>query len=293
MDSNDNTVPIKFISMNTTENKFYIYAWFYKDTNKVFYIGKGCDKRWIDVVNHRNQYFKNIIKKEKDNIDVKKLKENLFEQEAYILERQLIQEYWQKGECKANFHEGGCGGNHGNYSENMRKKLSEFASTRVGEKNPMYCHEYTEEQRKHLSEGQKNSVYCHLPKSEKAKINMSIAQKKFWNSEQGLLLRKKISERPIKRPENWGIHNAESHCTNNYIIKFEDDIIFETRYQYEVFSYCKEKFNISRTIVESIIKQEWIPKFNKHQYLKSLKIIVEKDKFKGVSTNPDECKDVE
>lgn len=293
MDSNDNTVPIKFISMNTTENKFYIYAWFYKDTNKVFYIGKGCNKRWIDVVNHRNQYFKNIIKKEKDNIDVKKLKENLFEQEAYILERQLIQEYWQKGECKANFHEGGCGGNHGNYSENMRKKLSEFASTRVGEKNPMYRHEYTEEQRKHLSEGQKNSKYCHLQKSEEAKNNMSIAQKKFWNSEQGLLLRKKISERPIKRPENWGIHNAESHCTNNYIIKFEDDIIFETRYQYEVFSYCKEKFNISRTIVESIMKQEWIPKFNKHQYLKSLKIIVEKDKFKGVSTNPDECKDVE
>ena len=41
------------------------------------------------------------------------------------------------------------------------------------------------------------------------------------------------------------------------------------------------------------MKQEWIPKFNKHQYLKSLKIIVEKDKFKGVSTNPDECKDVE
>ena len=51
--------------MNTTENKFYIYAWFYKDTNEVFYIGKGCNNRWIDVVHHRNQYFKNIIKKKK------------------------------------------------------------------------------------------------------------------------------------------------------------------------------------------------------------------------------------
>lgn len=266
--------------MNTTENKFYIYAWYYKDTNEVFYIGKGCNGRWKNVVTHRNQYFKNIIEKEKDNIDVKKLKENLFEHEAYILEKQLIHEYWQKGECKANFHEGGCGGNHGNYNENMRKKLSEFASTRTGEKNAMYHHNYTEEQRKHLSDGQKNSIYCHLPKSEKTKINMSIAQKKFWNSEQGLLLRKKLSERPIKRPENWGIHNAEAHCTNNYIIKYEGNILFETRYQYEVFSYCKEKFNISRTIVESIIKQEWIPKFNKHQYLKSLEIIIEENKFK-------------
>ena len=45
MDSNDNTVPIKFISMNTTENKFYVYAWYYKDTNEEFYIGKCYNKR--------------------------------------------------------------------------------------------------------------------------------------------------------------------------------------------------------------------------------------------------------
>ena len=137
--------------MNTTENKFYIYAWFYKDTNEVFYIGKGCNKRWIDVVNHRNQYFKNIIKKEKDNIDVKKLKENLFEQEAYILERQLIQEYWQKGECKANFHEGGCGGNTGKYDDPERsRKLSIAASKRTSERNSMYGKHHSEKTKKIL-----------------------------------------------------------------------------------------------------------------------------------------------
>ena len=38
---------------------------------RFFYIGKGSRGRWKDVVNHRNQYFKNIISKEKNNVDVK------------------------------------------------------------------------------------------------------------------------------------------------------------------------------------------------------------------------------
>lgn len=119
------------------ENKYYIYAWYYINTNEIFYIGKGSNNRYIDTKGSRNDYFKNIIQKEGNNVNVKKLYENLSEEESYKLERELIHKYWDKGECKANFHEGGRGGNHGNYNENMRKKLSEFASTRTGEKNSM------------------------------------------------------------------------------------------------------------------------------------------------------------
>lgn len=137
--------------MNTTkENKYYVYAWYYINTGEIFYIGKGTGNRWKDVVCHRNDYFKSIIKKEGENVTVKKLYENLYEKDAWDLERKLIHEYWDKCECKANFHEGECGGNHGNYNENMRKKLSEFASTRTGEKNPMWHHVYTDEQLKNI-----------------------------------------------------------------------------------------------------------------------------------------------
>lgn len=137
------------------ENKYYIYAWYYINTNEIFYIGKGSNNRYIDTKRSRNKYFKNIIQKEGNNVNVKKLYENLNEEESYRLERELIHEYLEKGECKANFHEGGCGGNHGNYGENMRRKLSEFASTRTGSKNPMWKHKYTTEQLEKMSVSQK------------------------------------------------------------------------------------------------------------------------------------------
>lgn len=276
--------------MNTTDKDFYIYAWYYKDTDKVFYIGKGHKNRMYDTVGSRNNYFKNIINKEKDNIDVKKIYDNLTEEDSYLLERKLIHEYWNKGECKANFHEGGCGGNHGNYGASMKEKLSKFASTRTGSKNSMYHHIYTDEQRKHLSDGQNGII--HGPMSETTKKKLSDSNKKFWNSELG---KEKIKEivKKYHRPENWGIHNAEAHCLNNYIISLNNINIFESRYYYEILSFCKNNYNISRTIVDKIINNSWNPKFKKHQNLKNLKIIIEFNKFKSVSTNPDECKDVE
>ena len=41
---------------NTADNKYYIYAWYYVKTNEIFYIGKGCNNRYIDVVHSRNNY---------------------------------------------------------------------------------------------------------------------------------------------------------------------------------------------------------------------------------------------
>ena len=43
----------------------------------------------------------------------------------------------------------------------MRRKLSEFASTRTGLKNSMWKHKYTAEQIKNLSEGQKEEIGIH------------------------------------------------------------------------------------------------------------------------------------
>lgn len=54
--------------------------------------------------------------------------------------------------------------------------------------------------------------------------------------------------------------------------------------------FCKETFNISRTIVYQLVAGTWKPKFNKHKHLESLKII---RLDRSVSTNRDECTDVE
>lgn len=120
----------------STNNTYYIYAWYFKSTDKVFYIGKGTANRYLDTTHSRNGYFKNIIAKYSTDVAVKKLYENITDEEACKLERQLIADYKSRGECEANFHEGGRGGNTGNYqSPERHRKLSEFAKSRVGAKN--------------------------------------------------------------------------------------------------------------------------------------------------------------
>ena len=57
----------------------------------------------------------------------------------------------------------------------------------------------------------------------------------------------------------------------------------------------KEKFNISRNIFDQLVRKTWVPKFEKHQCLRTLivdRIKNEKCIVKSVSTIPDECKGV-
>lgn len=284
---------------NENENKYYIYAWYYINTDEIFYIGKGLNNRYIDTKGSRNEYFKNIIRKEGNNANVKKLYENLSEEESYRLERELIHKYWDKGECKANFHEGGRGGNHGNYNENMRKKLSEFASTRTGEKNSMWKHKYTPEQLEKMSNSQKTSIKAYKWTHSERHSKISSENAKRLNTDP------KYEEYRIKRKEIWTNYakqpktpeqiqyNRDRQCLNNYICKLNNEVIYETRYRKDLIKFCEDNLNISRTIFFQVLNNNWTPKFKKHEHLKTLQIITEINKYKGVSTTPDECKEVE
>lgn len=281
--------------MNTTENKFYIYAWFYVNTGEVFYIGKGCNNRWKDTVGHRNNYFKSIIKKEKENVSVKKLYENLTENESWDLERKLIHEYWDKGECKANFHEGGRGGNHGNYNESMRQKLREHGKSLVGEKNPMWHHVYTSEQLENISKANKG-VSRHFSKEHYEKVKISNAKRyEKMTQEEKMNAISKMLEKWVyaPKPESYLKYNRDRQCPDNFICKLNNEVIYETRYRKDMFKWVRENLGLSKTITAQVLSKTWKPKFNKHKKFETLEIIIEKDKFKGVSTNSDECKNVE
>lgn len=102
-------------------NNFYVYAWFFKSNQHIFYIGKGTKNRYKEIKNSRNSYFKNIINKYSHDIDVKILEDNLTEKEAWEKEKNLIKFYKNLGQCEANIHEGGRGGNTNNYKEVGRK----------------------------------------------------------------------------------------------------------------------------------------------------------------------------
>lgn len=72
------------------ERKFYVYVWYRKSDNTPFYVGKGMEKRY-SCLHNRNKYFHNTLKKH-GGYSVK-IKENLTEDEALDLEKELIKEY--------------------------------------------------------------------------------------------------------------------------------------------------------------------------------------------------------
>lgn len=89
-------------------NDYYVYEWFNVDNKEVFYVGKGCKNRYKDLYK-RNKYFKNYYNKY--NCDVRKVKRNLTEDEAFKLEIELIAQYRKIGQAKCNIANGGEGSN--------------------------------------------------------------------------------------------------------------------------------------------------------------------------------------
>ena len=269
--------------MNTTEQKYYVYAWYIKSTNKIFHIGKGTGQRYLNRTTHRNAYFINVLNKYKDDVDVKIIKDNLFEQEAFDLERKLIAEYKEKGECKTNLHIGGCGGFPGN-SAQRSKKLSDFGKTRIGAKNPMYGKTHTPEVRKRLSEANKGKKLSETHKQ--ALLNAIRGRKRTPEEIEHL----RLINKGKKLSKNAYIKMMQHDCKYKYEIIYNNQLVYWCLGHTKLFNYCKEVFNISRTIIEQIVNKSWFPKFNKHKHLQNL--IINKIDI-SVSTNPDECKDVE
>ena len=84
--------------------KYYVYAWYIKETNEVFYIGKGCGNRY-KTRKRENSYFMRIINKY--DCDVKILEDGLTEQQAFELEKEMIAYYRIVSKHMTNILDGG------------------------------------------------------------------------------------------------------------------------------------------------------------------------------------------
>lgn len=254
------------------EKIYYVYAYYFKSSGEIFHIGKGKGNRYLETTRSRNDYFINIINKYPDDIAVKKLYEGLTNEEACSLERELIKKYKELGQCKTNFHEGGQGGNTGKYDDPERsRKLSESAKLRVGEKNPNFGHYWTEEQKQAASEKSK-AYWTEEKRQEKSEWN-----KNYWTEEK----RQEMSDKKKgQMPHNKGVPMTEAQyeammdrvCPYLYQIYLNEELLFENISSTKIEQFCKEQFNISRTIVEKVIKKQWKPTFNKHKFLETLRI---------------------
>lgn len=85
-------------------NNYYVYKHTTKDTNKLFYIGKGIGRRAYDLKSGRNKFWKNMVKKYGYIIEF--IQQNMSEEDALVLEKELIGQY----KPKANLSAGGRGG---------------------------------------------------------------------------------------------------------------------------------------------------------------------------------------
>lgn len=87
-----------------TERKYYVYVWFYKDTEKVFYVGKGTKYRYRSKKRDNPKLVEIINNCECDS---KIIKGNLTEEEAFECEKKTIALYRAQGHPLINIQDGG------------------------------------------------------------------------------------------------------------------------------------------------------------------------------------------
>lgn len=162
---------------------YYVYIWYIKNTNEVFYVGKGKGSRYKETVN-RNKFFRDMYMSH--DCGVKKIYENLTENEAFQKEKDTIKWYRENTNFRlTNQTDGGEGSSGWKPSEDFKKKQSEihrkqwqdeeFKNKMIairtdengpyksqefrdkisqlvqGENNPNYNNHWTEEMKQHLS----------------------------------------------------------------------------------------------------------------------------------------------
>lgn len=120
---------------------FYVYKWYIKETNEVFYIGKGTGNRCNQIA-CRNEVFKKYYNNYDCEVEIVEYFED--EQEAFKKEAELIKYYHEIGQGKASLDNGGKGGCHFIWTDAMREYQSEYnpmkrpeQRERMSNNNPM------------------------------------------------------------------------------------------------------------------------------------------------------------
>lgn len=125
------------------KNDFYVYLHRRKSDNIVFYVGKGSGRRaWY--FHERNTHWTNTFKKHGCVVEI--IKENLSEQDAFELEKQLVAEYAGKKLC--NKTDGGEGVSGYRFTKEQIKRLSESHKGLI----------ISEESKRKMSESKKGRV---------------------------------------------------------------------------------------------------------------------------------------
>jgi hypothetical protein len=184
--------------------RYYVYIYKRPWSERICYVGKGRGKRWLRHeelgVNHPNPFFAKLFVKAAGQSFIKeKVAEHLTEQEAFTLEKELIQKYgrFPNGPL-VNLTDGGEGSSGFTMSRSTRKKISEANKGKV----------IPPATRLKISEALKGRPSPNKGRiaSEETRQKQSIARRGSRRSEES---RRKMSEaqRLIQKPTGW--HHSE------------------------------------------------------------------------------------
>lgn len=103
--------------------KFYVYEWYNKKTNQVFYVGKGCKNRYKQITK-RNKVFIDYYNNNECESRIIKYFDN--EADAFKYENKKILYYKKNNQCFCNLDNGGKGGFNFVWTNEMRLYKSKY-----------------------------------------------------------------------------------------------------------------------------------------------------------------------
>jgi hypothetical protein len=161
--------------MEKNSNMFYVYEHVRNDTNAIFYVGKGKNKRAYDTI-ARNKYWQRIYAKTEGNITIRFIAENIDEELSLLVEIERIDQLKRLDISLSNCTEGGEGLSGYYHTEETKQKMSASAKDRV---NPMQGRMHTDDTRQKISastKGRSNS-FKGKKHSDQSRQNMSAGCK--------------------------------------------------------------------------------------------------------------------
>ena len=220
--------------MRTTKTKYInmgvVYQHRRNDTNEIFYVGIGRDKkRPYEKRKGRNKYWRNIVNKHGYTVEI--LHEDLSFDECKEIERELISIHGRKDlgtGILCNLTDGGDGVVGYIHSDVSKRNMSEsklnmsdetkrrMSDSKTGEKNHFYGKTHSEETKRRMSEVSKGKKLSDETKRKmtESKLNMSDETKRkigeAKTGEKNPMFGKKRSEETIRKMIETKRKNRES-----------------------------------------------------------------------------------
>lgn len=247
-------------------NEYYVYEWYIIDTNEVFYVGKGKNFRYRDIKN-RNKFFKDMYSSH--NCKVRKVYENLTEEEAFEKEIELIKYYKTNTNFRlTNQTDGGDGVSGWKPSQEFREKQSKISRARWAD----------EEFRDKMVQMRQDENGVYKSEEFRKKISQIVSGKNnpnyhnYWTEEQKMALSKQRKGNPKYQDEN--NPNAKA------IICLEDGEVFPCM------KYAREKYHIKEHASVTIaLKEPYRTAGRRHWALFEESLLNEQTRFNLLVSN--------